>query len=70
MDKAWVVKPLFLESDQEIVFESGVVIAACESEFQGGSDSLFTARNKDNIALRGYGAKLVIRKGDYRQPLI
>jgi len=29
---------------------------------------LFTARNKHNITLRGYGAKFVMRKEDYRQP--
>jgi len=29
---------------------------------------LLTARNKHNITLRGYGAKFVMRKEDYRQP--
>ncbi len=65
--KPWVVSPLFLESDQEIVFEMGVVVHALEGSFGGVDDSLFTADNKENITLRGDGAEWLMRKDDYRK---
>jgi len=68
LGKPWIVRPLFLESDQEIVFEDGAVIMALQGAFLGKGDSLLTARDKDNITLCGPGASLVMRKQDYRQP--
>lgn len=65
--KPWVVGPLFLESDQEIVFEKGVVVQALKGSFRSVEDSLFTADGKDNITLRGDGAEWVMRKDDYRK---
>lgn len=67
MGKPWIVGPLFLESDQEIVFEKGVVVQALKGSFLGVDDSLFTAENKDNITLRGDGAEWAMRKEDYRK---
>jgi uncharacterized protein (TIGR03067 family) len=67
MGKPWVVGPLFLESDQEIVFEKGVVVQALKDSFLGVEDSLFTADGKENITMRGYGAEWVVRKEDYRK---
>ena len=68
MGKPWNVEPIQLESNQEIIFDKGVVIAARKGKFQGRGDSLFTARDKENIILCGYGAELVMRKQDYRKP--
>ena len=68
LGKPWMVTPLFLESDQEIVFEEGVVLMAREGAFLGKGDSLLTARDKENITLRGPGASLVMRKQDYQEP--
>lgn len=68
MGKPWVIRPVLLESDQEIVFEKGTVIMAKAGEFRGRGDSLLRARNKVNITLRGPGASLVMRKKDYQQP--
>lgn len=42
LGKPWVVGPLFLESDQEIVFDKGVVVQALKDSFLGVDDSLFT----------------------------
>jgi len=66
--RPWVTEPIQLESNQEIVFEKGVVIEARPGKFRGPEDSLFTARDKENIALRGKGASWVMRKQDYRKP--
>lgn len=68
LGKPWIVTPLFLESDQEIVFEEGVVLMAREGAFLGKGDSLLTARDKENLTLRGPGASLVMRKQDYQTP--
>lgn len=68
MGKPWIVTPLLLESNQEIVFEEGVVVMAREGAFPGKGDSLLTARDKENIILRGPGASLVMRKQDYQKP--
>lgn len=67
MGRPWIVRPLFLESDQEIVLEEGAVVMARNGGFRGRGDSLFTAREKENITLRGRGA-LVMRKKDYQNP--
>ncbi|MCY3019415.1 MAG: right-handed parallel beta-helix repeat-containing protein [Planctomycetota bacterium] len=68
MGKPWRVRPLFLESDQEIVFEKGVVAQAVSGAFRGTGDSLFLADNRHNITLRGYGAEWAMRKEDYQKP--
>ena len=64
----WVVRPLQLPSQQEIVFEPGVVILAKQGEFRGGGDSLFSAVGQSNLVLRGYGATLRMHKRDYQNP--
>ncbi len=68
MGEAWVVRPLRLHGDQEIIFESGVMLLAKKGEFQGGGDSMLTATNAENLILRGYGAVLRMRKKDYQNP--
>jgi hypothetical protein len=63
--KEWIVRPIKLASDQEIVFEPGVVVVAKKGEFKGKNDCLFSAIGKKTITLRGYGATLSMRKEDY-----
>ncbi len=65
MGTPWYVEPIFLESNQEIIFESGVLIKAKEGSFQGGGDALFSIKDKENITLLGYGAVFEMRKEDY-----
>lgn len=64
----WVVQPIQLASNQEIVFEPGVVVAAKKGAFKGPNDSLFSASLRENITLIGYGATLRMRKHDYVGP--
>jgi Right handed beta helix region len=68
MGQPWVVRPLQLRSQQEIVFEPGVVVLAKKGDFRGGGDSLFTAVGQSNLVLRGYGATLRMHKRDYQHP--
>ncbi|MBE6357816.1 MAG: right-handed parallel beta-helix repeat-containing protein [Lentisphaerae bacterium] len=65
--KEWIIRPVFLVSDQEIVFEKDVTIRAKKGEFKGVEDSLFTASAKKNIILRGNGnVRLIMNKVDYQ----
>jgi len=65
MGKEWVVRPIKLTSDREVIFEPGVVVVAKQGGFKGTHDSLFKADKKSNIILKGYGATLRMRKAEY-----
>ncbi|MAT15478.1 MAG: hypothetical protein CMJ46_09440 [Planctomyces sp.] len=64
----WIVRPMTLRSNLEIVFEPGTLVLAKRGEFKGGGDSLFTARDAENLTIRGYGATWRMWKRDYQQP--
>jgi hypothetical protein len=68
MGKPWVIEPIFLESNQEIIFQHGVIITAKPGSFKGRTDALFSAVDKRNITLTGYRADLVMRKKEYTHP--
>lgn len=65
MEVPWITEGLRLASDQEIVFESGVVVLAKRGAFKRGTDSLFSAEGKHNITLTGEKATLRMWKEDY-----
>jgi hypothetical protein len=68
MGAPWLVRPIELRGDQEIVFEQGAVVEAKEGEFRGRGDDLFHAADVANLTLSGYGAVLRMRKHDYAAP--
>ena len=68
MSGPWIVTPITLVSDQEIVFEKGVVVLAKRGEFKSGGASLFMAADRKNITLRGYGATWRMWRDDYANP--
>ena len=49
----WIIEPVFLRSNQEVVIEDGVVVRALPGAFKGVNDCLFTARGVTNVVLRG-----------------
>lgn len=65
--KPWIVTPLRLVSNQELVFEEGVEVQAKAGEFKGTNDCLLKADNCQNLVLRGYKAVLRMRRADYDQ---
>jgi len=65
MGSPWIVEPMQLASNQEILFQKGVVVQAKRGSFKGTGDCLFTAAVKENITLSGYGATLRMWKEDY-----
>ncbi len=64
----WVVDPIKLVSDQEIVLEPGVEVVAKRGAFKGTNDSLFSINGIKNVTLSGYGATLRMWKVDYQGP--
>lgn len=68
MGADWIVKPIKLKSNQEIVFEPGVVVRAKEGAYKGQNSSLFNIWGKNNVTLRGYNATLCMRKDEYMKP--
>jgi hypothetical protein len=64
----WVVRPLTLRSNLELILEEGVVIAAKRGEYHGSTDSVFNATDADNLIIRGYGATVRMNKADYMSP--
>lgn len=68
MGTDWIIKPITLHrSNQELLFESGVVVTAKKGEFLGTTDSLFSASGKRDISITGYGATFRMWKDDYTQ---
>ena len=67
MGKPWLVEPICLTSNQEIVLEPGVIIRAKKGSFQGTGDYLLRAIEEENVTLIGYGAVLEMRKEDYTE---
>lgn len=69
MGRPWIVsRTISLRSNQEIVFEKGVIVEAKKGAFLGKGDCLFLAALQRNITIIGYGAVLRMRKLDYTQP--
>lgn len=68
MGKPWIVRPVTLRSNLELILEPGVTILAKKGEFKGPGDRLLSAVDAENITVRGYGATLRMRKADYAGP--
>lgn len=68
MGAPWVVRPIRLRGNLELIFDPGVLVLAKRGEFRGGGDSLFRASDCENISIRGYGATLRMWKKDYQNP--
>ena len=64
--RPWIIRPLKLRGNLELVLEPGVLLLAKKGEFRGKNASLFTATSQENITIRGYGATLRMRKKDYQ----
>lgn len=65
MTTDWIVRPITLAGDQELVLEEGVVVTAKRGSYRGGGDSVFSARDIANLTIRGYGATVRMQKEDY-----
>jgi hypothetical protein len=68
MGQDWIVRPIFLRSNLELVLEDGTVVTAKKGEYHGKRDSVFTAQDVENLIIRGYGATIRMHKEDYAAP--
>lgn len=66
--KPWIVRPIKLRSDLELVFEKGAEVQAMRGEYQKVNASLFAASNAQHLTIRGEGNVLRMWKSDYQQP--
>lgn len=66
--KPWIVRPIRLRSDLELVLEPGVLLLAKRGEFKGKNDSLISIIDAENVTVRGFGATLRMWKEDYQDP--
>jgi hypothetical protein len=65
--RPWVVRPIRLRGDLELVFEKGVEVVAKPGAFPGLRDYLFSAENCSNLSLIGSGAVLRMQKPEYTE---
>lgn len=70
MGSGWIVgKTLRLVSNQKIIFNDGVVIAAKKGGFHGKNDALLGGSKLQNVTLEGQGhAVLRMNRADYANP--
>ena len=63
----WIVQPLTLVSNQEIVFEEGAELQALRGAYKGRNDSLINIPYLENVTLIGLGTGATLRmfKADY-----
>ena len=62
-----MIRPVWLRSELELVFEPGVEVVAKKGEFKWMDDCLFNARDASGIAIRGGdGVVLRMHKADYQ----
>ena len=68
MNTPWIVRPIMLASDQELVLEKGAVLLAKRGAFTGASDCLLSVSGQRNVRITGLGATLRMWRDDYDRP--
>lgn len=64
----WLVEPINLRANLELIIADGVVVRAMPGKFMGGGDCLFSAWDTENITISGKGsAVLMMNKTDYQK---
>ena len=67
MGSPWITDPLLVRSHTTIVLQEGAEIVSRKGGFQRNDDSLLKLKDVQDVTIWGYGAKLLMRKGDYRR---
>jgi len=66
MGRPWVTTTLLPRSHTTIIFQEGAEVVAKQGAFRGKGDALLALKNVEDVTLYGYGARLAMRKSDYR----
>ena len=67
MGSPWITDPLLVRSHTTLVLQEGAEIVSRKGGFQRSDDSLLKLKDVQGVTIWGYGAKLVMRKGEYRR---
>ncbi len=63
----WVIRPVFLRSNQTVIIDPDVTIRAKKGEFKALNDSLFTISDAENVTVKGgRNSRLLMNKRDYQ----
>jgi hypothetical protein len=68
MASPWVTDPLLVRSHTTIILQEGAQVVSRKGGFQHTDDSLLKLKDVQDVTIQGYGARLVMRKEDYRRP--
>ncbi|MGI5818629.1 MAG: right-handed parallel beta-helix repeat-containing protein [Armatimonadota bacterium] len=68
MGSPWIVSPIFLVSNQEIIFAEGCEILAKRGEYVEPKDAMINILSVENVTLSGYGATMRMWRDDYDDP--
>lgn len=66
MGRPWVTTTLFPRSHTTIILQEGTEVIAKKGAFRGTGDALLCLKDVEDVTLYGYGARLAMRKCDYR----
>ena len=63
----WIIRPVFLRSNQTVIVEPDVTVRAKKGEFKDVGDSLFNIEDVENVTLKGgKNSRLLMNKKDYQ----
>jgi hypothetical protein len=65
MSSPWIIRPVKLKSNQQIIIDKGVEIIAKKGAFKSILACLFKAENCRNLEIVSDGARLIMHKKDY-----
>ena len=66
MERPWVTTTLFPRSHTTIILQEGAELMAKQGAFRGKGDALLCLKDVEDVTLSGYGARLAMRKSEYR----
>ena len=64
----WISGPLFLRSNQEIIFEKGVILQAKDDAFQKLNSKFINIKELENVTITGYSASIKMNRAYYIKP--
>lgn len=63
----WIIRPVFLRSNQTVIVDPGVTVRAKKGEFKGLNDCLFRISDVENVVVKGgKNSRLLMNKKDYQ----
>jgi hypothetical protein len=69
MGRPWITTTLLPRSHTTIILQEGAEVLAKEGAFRRKGDALICLKDVEDVTLYGYGARLAMRKSEYRAAL-